>query len=242
VSRISVPLIVAALLSLAWPEKTGAQEGQLPDGAERVELVEVIDGDTFDADFELGRGERISRVRLIGIDTPETSYSYGNQPECFGERAKAEVVRRLAEAAEIWLEADVSESDDKGRLLRYVWLVDESGDVHFLNEDLVRGGFAEAKSYRPNTSRQRQLDRAEGDAIDANAGLWAGCDAQGNSYADPVDDSDGGGAPIPDGAEAACEVFASFDDAQIFYQVFPEIADQVDPDGNGIACETWFGV
>jgi endonuclease YncB( thermonuclease family) len=232
--------LVLAVLVLAAPPSAGAEE-RVPDGAERVELVQVIDGDTFDADFELGRGERISRVRLIGIDTPETSYSYGNEPECFGEQAKAEVFRRLADAAEIWLEADVAESDDKGRLLRYAWLVDERGEVQFLNEELVRAGFAEAKSYRPNTSRQRELDRAEGDAIDANAGMWAGCDALGNSYADPVSDSDdAGGAPVADGTEGACAVFASFDDAQIFYEVFPEIADQVDPDDNGTACELYF--
>ncbi len=233
--------LVVALLAVGVGCAPSSARERIPSSAEQVELVEVIDGDTFDADFELGAGERISRVRMIGIDTPETSYAYGNEPECFGEQAKRETEQLLRSATEIWLERDTSDGDDKGRLLRYVWLVDPDGTVRFLNEDLVRGGFAEAKSYRPNTSRQHQLDAAEEDAIDDGAGLWAGCDASGNSYAQSNDPDDSSNPPVADGAEASCAIFASFDDAQLFYRNFPEIADRVDPDGNGVACERFFG-
>ena len=51
-------------------------------------LIRVIDGVAVDVDFDLSRREDPDRIRMIGIDTPETTYSYGNHPECYGEEAR----------------------------------------------------------------------------------------------------------------------------------------------------------
>ena len=56
----------------------------------QVEFIRVIDGDTIDVDFDLSRAKIRDRIRMIGIDTPETNYSYGNHPECYGEEASQE--------------------------------------------------------------------------------------------------------------------------------------------------------
>ena len=58
----------------------------------------------------------------------------------------------LLYAEEIWLETDIEDTDDFGRLLRYVYFrSDIDGNVYQLNEVLVREGYALARTYRPNT-------------------------------------------------------------------------------------------
>jgi micrococcal nuclease len=67
---------------------------------------------------------------------------------------------------------DVSERDRYGRLLAYVY---RDEDDLFVNEALVRDGFAHAKEYRPDV---RFADRLEGvmeDARSASRGLWNAC-------------------------------------------------------------------
>jgi len=214
----------------------------IPDGAEPARYVENIDGDTIMVELENRNGiPREYTVRLIGIDTPETSYSYGNEPECFGMDAKNKTDSLLVTAEDntIWLEADEADRDPYGRLLRYVWYVSEiDGDVHFLNEDLVREGNALAKTYQPNTARQDELDDAEDDAIRAAAGMWLECDA--SVSMDPSLEENG--EPDDEDAEVACAMFDIYDEAQDLLDEFPELADELDADGDGIACETYFDV
>ncbi len=77
-------LLVVALLGVALgvqmtrAEDQDDEEDTIPRDAVQVEFVDVIDGDTFDVDYDLGPGKDPDRIRMIGIDTPETSYSYGN--------------------------------------------------------------------------------------------------------------------------------------------------------------------
>jgi endonuclease YncB( thermonuclease family) len=71
-----------------------------------MELIRVIDGDTVDVDFDLSRREDPDRIRMIGIDTPETTYSYGNHPECYGEETSKKTDSLLVAASEIWVEVE----------------------------------------------------------------------------------------------------------------------------------------
>ena len=79
----------------------------------QARLSRVIDGDTIDVVI----GGQTLRVRLIGMDTPETN----GAPICYGQEATA-YTQQLIDAAggKLWLEKDVSETDRCGRLLRYV--------------------------------------------------------------------------------------------------------------------------
>ncbi len=116
-------------------------------------VAEVIDGDTF----ILGNGER---VRLIGINTPEAGMY-------FYEEAK-DVLQIMIEGKDVIFEKDVSERDDYGRLLRYVYY----GSL-FVNLEMVLRGFANSFTYPPDIKYQDRFLEAERYARNNNLGLWA---------------------------------------------------------------------
>lgn len=126
-----------------------------------------MDGDTLDVEIDGGR----ERVRLIGIDTPE-SVARDRPVECFGPEAKERLAELLPVGTEVRLERDVEARDRYGRLLAYVIRTE---DEAFVNLTLVAEGFAEARSYAPNTARQAELDQAMAEAREADRGLWPAC-------------------------------------------------------------------
>ena len=86
-------------------------------------------------------------MRYIGVDTPETKKP-GSPVECYGRRASAEN-ERLVEGARVRLVADAEARDRYGRMLAYVYRVD---DGRFVNAELVRGGFAQPMTIPPNVA------------------------------------------------------------------------------------------
>jgi micrococcal nuclease len=130
----------------------------------KFKVERVVDGDTF----VLADGRK---VRYIGIDTPETKHPQ-KPVECFGKEA-TQFHRQLILDKEVKLEADVQDSDQYGRLLRYVWLNDE-----LINQKLVAEGYAVAASYPPNVKYQDRLAEAERKAREENLGLWGKCDTE----------------------------------------------------------------
>ena len=136
-------------------------------------VLRVIDGDTIVLEDE-------SRVRYIGVDTPET-VKPGTEVECFGKEA-SEFNRSLVEGKMVRLEKDVNETDRNGRLLRYVWVEQEvypQGvpvlEWIMVNEVLVREGYAVASAYPPDVKYQDRLDALEAQARDNGRGLWSTC-------------------------------------------------------------------
>jgi micrococcal nuclease len=130
------------------------------------EVIFVVDGDTVILDI----GGQEENVRLIGIDTPEARQ--GSEPvQCFGAEASAYLEQLLPEGTQVRLERDVEARDRFDRLLLYLYK-----DEVFINKEMVRAGFANARSYRPNTARQNVLDSALAEAKRANVGLWSSCD------------------------------------------------------------------
>jgi len=132
---------------------------------ERTTVKRVIDGDTI----ELIDGRKL---RYIGIDTPET-VDPRTSVECFGREASA-YNRSLVEGKEVELEKDVSETDRYGRLLRYVYLLQEGKQV-MVNKLLVSAGYAISSSYPPDIKYQEELDSLEVEAQTQNKGLWGSC-------------------------------------------------------------------
>lgn len=145
------------------------QEQQPADNqqTETFKVTRVIDGDTI----EIESGQK---VRYIGIDTPET-VDPRTLPQCFGSQAAAKN-RELVEGKNVSLEKDVSETDKYGRLLRYVFI-----DGLFVNEYLVKEGFAYASSYPPDVKYQDLLASAQNQARSINKGLWSLCQNQNSS-------------------------------------------------------------
>ncbi|NYT19184.1 MAG: thermonuclease family protein [Methanosarcinales archaeon] len=125
-------------------------------------VTEVIDGDTF----VISTGEK---VRLIGVDTPERGEPY------YGE-ARQYVVDNL-HGRTVRLEADVSDTDRYGRLLRYVWL-----DGSMVNNDLVLSGLAVSKTYEPDSYYQDQLEESESYAREHGLGIWSQASSRGTEH------------------------------------------------------------
>jgi len=96
----------------------------------------VIDGDTI----QLSNGER---VRLIGVDTPETKHP--KKPvEYFGKEASA-FTKKMVEGKSVTLKYDWQRKDKYGRTLAYVYLKDGT----FLNAEIVKRGYGHAYTRFP---------------------------------------------------------------------------------------------
>ncbi len=130
-------------------------------------VVHIVDGDTIDVMV----GSRRERVRLIGIDTPETKKP--NTPvQCFGPEATKFTTSLLPIDASLHLERDVVARDDYGRLLAYVYL---AGDGTFVNLKIVRQGYARPLTIPPNVAHAEEFVEAARAAEAGNIGLWAQC-------------------------------------------------------------------
>lgn len=125
----------------------------------------VVDGDTI----VLNSGET---VRLIGIDTPET-VDPRRPVGCYGKEA-SNFTKSLLTGNQVRLEKDISETDKYGRLLRLIYVQTQSGEI-FVNDYLVRQGFAQAKTWPPDVKYQQQFLSAEHEAKANNRGLWQAC-------------------------------------------------------------------
>ena|SRR3989344_4593299 len=135
--------------------------------AQLVKAVRVIDGDTI----KLETGET---VRYIGIDTPETKHPQ-KKLQCFGKEAMQKN-KELVEGKLIKLEKDISETDRYSRLLRYVYLpTDASPSGIFINEYLVREGFAHTSTFPPDVKYSDHFINLEYQAREKNFGLWNKC-------------------------------------------------------------------
>lgn len=132
-------------------------------------MSHVVDGDTIDVRI----GRRDERVRLIGIDTPETKKP--NTPiECYGPQASAFTASILPIGTEIRIERDVVGRDDYGRLLGYVHLTNGSADT-FVNRRIIAEGYAVPLRIEPNTTYADEFAAAAGRAEADDLGLWAAC-------------------------------------------------------------------
>lgn len=133
---------------------------------EKVLVTKVVDGDTIVVNGE-------STVRFIGIDTPET-VDPRRPVGCFGKEASSET-KSLLSGKEVILQKDVSETDKYKRLLRYVFLPLPDGRILFVNDYLVREGFAKVLTYPPDVKYNEEFRQAEREAKENSAGLWGKC-------------------------------------------------------------------
>ena len=129
-------------------------------------VKKVVDGDTI----ELADNRT---VRFIGIDTPET-VDPRRAVGCFGKEASNEV-KNLLSGKEIILQKDVSETDKYKRILRYVYLPINAGEMLFVNDYLVREGFAKVLTYPPDVKFNDAFRQAEREAKENKRGLWGRC-------------------------------------------------------------------
>jgi micrococcal nuclease len=147
-----------------------------PEAPDTATVVRVIDGDTFEITY---RGQK-ERIRLIGIDTPESRAN--RKAERDASRSKEDIktvvsqgkeavqhVKRLVKPGDtVKIEFDVQQRDHYGRLLCYVYL--SSGKM--LNEEIIRAGYASVMTIPPNVRYQKRLLAAYREALENQVGLW----------------------------------------------------------------------
>lgn len=166
---VGVCLCAAAACGVGGDQETSEALGlpAPPAGAFAATVERVVDGDTVLA----SSNGSSRRVRLIGIDAPE-SVQPDEPVECFGPEAAAALGRLLPPGTRVRAGYQAGgQMDQFGRQLWDVWLE----DGRFVQAELVRQGAVEARAYRPHTEHADLLDRLEEEARSADAGLHGAC-------------------------------------------------------------------
>lgn len=130
---------------------------------ETATVLRVVDGDTI----EVSVAGAVEKVRLIGVNTPETVHPQ-KPVEAFGKEA-SEFTRILAEGKKVVLRDELGGQDrDKyGRLLRYVYLEDGT----FVNAEIIKQGYGHAYVKYP-FSHMEEFRTYERQAREEGLGLW----------------------------------------------------------------------
>lgn len=167
--RVVLALIALAIAVLGALSASGDADraGDVPGQAV---VDKVVDGDTIVV--RIGGAEE--RVRLLGIDTPE-SVDPRRPVECFGKEASRRTAELLPPGTSVTLERDVEARDRYGRLLAHVY---RTGDGTYVNLALVAEGFAQILTIPPNVAHVDELRSAATAAREGARGLWAACPAE----------------------------------------------------------------
>ena len=194
------------------PTKTAAAAIATPPKGDRAAVTHVFDGDTIEVELD----GKTWKLRYIGVDTPE-------REEPFYEEA-LDFNRNLVDGQTIILVKDVSETDQYGRLLRYVYLEDGT----FVNGELIRNGWARLVTFPPDVAQTDALKSLQATAREAGAGMWGRpdltgpCDCDRNLY--------------------DCRDFATQEEAQICFNYCRETTGRdvhnLDGGGDGRVCES----
>lgn len=145
---------------------------------EKVELLYAIDGDTL---FVVASDGTNKKVRLIGIDCPESVHSDETQNTEFGKMASDYTTALLEPYInhDIYLEYDIERKDQYDRTLAYVWLSDDISAIeNMLNARLLIDGYALNKEYFPNNKYSNIFSILSIQSKNNKSGLW--CNEQFN--------------------------------------------------------------
>lgn len=123
---------------------------------EEVIIERVVDGDTIIVIDDNGNS---FRVRLIGVDTPESVNPDESKNSEAGRLASEYTKSRLLPGDVVYLEYDKQKTDVYNRTLAYVWLtndescviIQDDGTPSMYNAELIIQGYAVPKVYEPNS-------------------------------------------------------------------------------------------
>jgi len=134
-------------------------------GTALYRVTRVVDGDTI----EIEKDGKHTKIRLIGIDTPEV-VDPRRPVQCFGREASRKA-HDLLNGRQVAIETDPSQDtyDKYGRLLAYVFLPDGT----LVNKYMIAQGYAHEYTYRFPYKYQDAFKTAERAARSAHKGLWA---------------------------------------------------------------------
>ncbi len=145
---------------------------ELPDDAEPMRVDRVHDGDSIN--LTEPDDDWYEQYRLIGIQAPEVG---GHRDEqCYGSESAKFAQELVPEGSIVWIQQDISNTDQYGRFLRHIFIQDEETEEYYLlSEVLVRGGYAQARSYPPDDLYDDVLQEGEEYAQENESGMWT-CD------------------------------------------------------------------
>jgi micrococcal nuclease len=104
------------------------------------QITKVIDGDTIDADIDLGFDISLSkRIRLAGVDTPESRTSDANEKK-YGLQSKEWLKHKVENAKDILIKTELPDSTEKyGRIIGHLFINDQETS---LNNQMIVEGYA----------------------------------------------------------------------------------------------------
>ncbi|QKJ18414.1 thermonuclease family protein [Microbacterium hominis] len=142
-----------------------------PADAFEMTVMSVHDGDTLRAVVatpnDIVTTTESTRIRLLGIDTPEIS----PELECWGAEATDALTALAPPGSTIIVAPDRDPFDQYGRNLLYLW----TAEGEFINARLVADGAARVEIYSPNDLHEELLRGLEADAAAADLGRWGAC-------------------------------------------------------------------
>ncbi|MCA0387417.1 MAG: thermonuclease family protein [Bacteroidetes bacterium] len=145
-------------------------------GKDEAIVDKITDGDTFSVVFN----ERKEKIRLIGIDTPESKKNKQSEKQSnnenidqetivsMGKKAKEFMASLIKKGDKVRLEFDVQERDKYGRFLCYVYLE----DGRMMNEVIIKEGYAYPLTIAPNVKYEEKFREAFRFARENSKGLW----------------------------------------------------------------------
>jgi micrococcal nuclease len=126
-------------------------------------VTKIVDGDTF----WIETGTKEEKIRLIGIDAPESRKTGQKEIGYFGKEAK-EYLTLLLKGQRVRLAFDVDKKDKYGRTLAYAY----SDKGLFINEELVKEGYAVVMTIAPNVKFSEHFAELQQNARRLKKGLW----------------------------------------------------------------------
>ena len=162
IALISFSLLACGLLSSK--KQIPVAQLQIPNNQKLYPVKSVVDGDTFWADDGSAKG---LKIRLIGIDAPETRRTRQKEIGYYAAESKDHLSQLIGGKA-VRLEFDIQRLDRYQRTLAYVFLTDGT----FVNAELVRQGSAVLMTTPPNVKYVDQLIQLQQQAKSKKIGLW----------------------------------------------------------------------
>ena len=104
------------------------------------QITKVVDGDTIDADIDLGFDISLTkRIRLAGVDTPESRTSDTNEKK-YGLESKEWLKHKVESAKNILIKTELPDSTEKyGRIIGHLFVNDQESS---LNDQMITEGYA----------------------------------------------------------------------------------------------------
>jgi micrococcal nuclease len=167
--RIIAILLLVSVFNLSCNSSSGKRKTETTvssisrkDGF--LNVTKVVDGDTFWVNDGTSKG---LKIRLIGVDAPESRKTFKKEVGYYGKEAKIYLTKLLIRK-KVRLEYDLNRTDQYGRTLAYVYLEDGT----FVNAELVEKGFAMTLTVPPNVKFANEFLKLQTEARQNKRGLW----------------------------------------------------------------------